>query len=204
VITLKRNIKFLLTSLFLIVTLGLWISSPISAKGQDQNRVQDPTTHDGDVVEADLDSTGNGQGSAGSPRAGLENAIQTLTRVSERFNNPETGEQVRTMTENHTRSQEKINTALSSMRSRSKLLKFVFGANYQNAGEVKAQAAQFRSDAEDLAKFKEELTYASDQEEMQDAIDNLEGEADALETELNQELQGFSLFGWLNRILSGY
>ena len=107
-IILKRNIKFLLTSLFLVITVGLWISSPISAKGQDQNRVQDPTTHDGDAVDANLDGVaGNGQGSTGSMGQGIEEAKQSLTRVSERVNNPEVGEQIRTMTESHVQVQAK-------------------------------------------------------------------------------------------------
>jgi len=205
VIILKRNIKFLLTSLFLVITVGLWISSPISAKGQDQNRVQDPTTHDGDAVDANLDGVaGNGQGSTGSMGQGIEEAKQSLTRVSERVNNPEVGEQIRTMTESHVQVQAKVKTALQNMSARSRSLKFIFGPSYQNAGEVKAQAAQLRADAEELASLKDELTSTSDQEEVQGAMDSLEEEAVALEAQLEQELEGFSLFGWLNRILSGY
>ena len=204
-IILKRNIKFLLTSLFLIITLGLWISSPISAKGQDQDRVQDPATHDGDAVDANLDGTaGNGQGSGGGIGQGIEDATQSLTRVSERTNNPEVGEQIRVMTESHVQVQTKAKTALSNMQARSKALKFFFGASYQNAGEIKAQAAQLRSDAGELANLKDELTSTTDQEEVQGAMDSLEEEAVALEAQLEQELEGFSLFGWLNRILSGY
>ena len=204
-ITLKRNIKFLLISLFFVVTLGLWVSSPIIAKGQDQDRTQDPTTHDGDAIDANLDGTaGNGQGSGGSTRQGIEDATQSLTRVSERVNNPEVGEQIRVMTESHEQIQNKVMTALSSMQARSGLMKFIFGPNYKNAGEIKTQAAQLRNDAVELTSLREELTLAADQEEVQGAIDSLEEEADTLESELDQELQGFSLFGWLNRILSGY
>jgi len=205
VITLKRNIKFLLTSLFLIITLGLWVSSPISAKGQDQDRVQDPATHGGDAVDADMDGVaGNGQGSAGSMGEGIESAKQSLTRVSERVNNPEVGEQLRVMTESHAQVQTKAKTALQNMSARSRSMKFIFGPSYQNAGELKAQAAQLRSDAGELASLKEELTSTTDQTEVQGAMDSLEEEAVALEAQVEQELEGFSLFGWLNRILSGY
>ena len=205
VITLKRNIKLLLTSLFLIAILGLWASSPISAKGQEQNRVQDPTTHEGDAIDANLDGTaGNGQGSGGEMGLGIEAATQNLTRVSERTNDPLIGQQIRTMTESHVQLQTRAKTALQNMNARSRALKFFFGASYQNAGVVKAQAAQLRADAGELASLKDKLTLAADQEEIQAAIDNLETEAVVLENELEQELQGFSLFGWLNRILSGY
>jgi hypothetical protein len=205
VITLKRNIKYLLISLFLVVTLGLWVSSPINAVGQEQQKVQDPTTHAGDAIDANLDGTaGNGQGSGGGTRQGIEVAIQSLERVSVRESNPEIGEQIRTMTESHEQIQNKVMTALSSMKARSGFMKFVFGPNYKNAGEIKAQATQLRNDAVSLTSLREELTLVADQEEVQGAIDSLEEEADALEGELDQELQGFSLFGWLSRILSGY
>jgi hypothetical protein len=206
---LKRNIKFFLMSLFLIVTLGLWVSSPINAVGQ-QQRVQDPEAYDGNADgtgqggAALQDGTGNGQGATGSVRQGIEVAKQSLTRVSERVNNPEIGEQIRTMTESHEQIQNKVMTALSNMQSRSGLMKFIFGPSYQNAGEIKAQAAQLRNDAVELTSLREELTLAADQEEVQGAIDSLEEEADTLENELSQELEGFSLFGWLNHILSGY
>lgn len=208
-ITLKRNIKYLLTSLFLIVTLGLWVSSPINAVGQ-QQRVQDLETHDGDTVgtsqggTALQDGTSSGQGATGGTRQGIEDAKQSLTRISERVNNPEIGEQIRAMTESHEQVQNKVMTALSNMQSRSGLMKFVFGPSYQNAGKIKAQAAQLRADAGELAGLKEELTLLTDQEEVQGAIDSLEEEAGILESELEQELEGFSLFGWLSRILSGY
>lgn len=204
-IILKRNIKLLLTSLFLVVILGLWVSSPISAKGQNQDRAQDPTTHGGDAIDASLDGTaGNGQGSGGNMGQGIEDAKQGLTRVSERVNNPEIGEQIRTMTESHVQVQAKVKTALQNMNARSRALKFIFGPSYKNAGEVKAQAAQLRSDANELAAIKDELTSTTDQAEVQGAMDSLEEEAVALEAQLEQELEGFSLFGWLNRILSGY
>jgi uncharacterized protein Yka (UPF0111/DUF47 family) len=186
----------------------LWASSPINAVGQ--QRVQDPETHDGETTgtgqggAALQDGTGNGQGTTGSTRQGIEDAKQSLTRVSERVNNPEIGEQIRTMTESHEQIQNKVMTALSNMQSRSGLMKFIFGPSYQNAGEIKAQATQLRANAGELAGLKEELTLLADQEEVQGAIDSLEEEAGALESELSHELEGFSLFGWLNRILSGY
>lgn len=191
--------------MFFVLAFGLWVSSPINAVGQEQQRAQDPTTHDGDAIDANLDGTaGNGQGSTGGTRQGIEVAIQSLERVSVRESNPEIGEQIRVMTESHEQIQNKVMTALSSMQSRSGLMKFVFGPNYKNAGEIKVQAAQLRNDAVGLTSLRKELTLVADQEEVQDAIDSLEEEADALESELDQQLQGFSLFGWLSRILSGY
>jgi hypothetical protein len=194
-------------SLFLIVALGVWVSSPINAVGQ--QRVQDPETHDGDVIPAGQggaalqDGTGE-QGSGDGIGLGIEGAAQRLSRVSERLNNPEIGEQIRVMTESHVQVQTKAKTALSNMQSRSKTLRFFFGASYKNAGEIKAQAAQLRADAEELASLRDSLTSVTDQEEVQGAMDSLEEEAVVLENELEQELEGFSLFGWLNRILSGY
>ncbi len=192
-------------SLFLVAALGMWMSSPINAV--EQQRVQDPESHDGDVIPADQGGAtlqdGTGEQDSGEG-VGIENATQRLNRVSERSNNPEIREQIRVMIESHVQVQTKAKTALSNMQARFKTLKFFFGASYKNAGEIKAQAAQLRADAGELASLRDSLTSAADQEEIQGAIDSLEVEAVVLENELEQELEGFSLFGWLNRILSGY
>lgn len=194
-------------SLFLIAALGVWVSFPINAVGQ--QRVQNPETHDGDVIPADqggaaLQNGTEEQGSGESISLGIEDATQRLNKVSERLNNPEIGEQIRVITESHLQIQTKAKTALFNMQVRFKTLKFFFGASYKNAREIKAQVAQLRANAEELAILKNSLTSVADQEEIQGAIDSLEVEAIVLENELEQELEGFSLFGWLNRILSGY
>ena len=100
--------------------------------------------------------------------------------------------------------QAQIQTALQNVNARSRTLKFVFGPNYKSAGEVKKSVAQIRGDIDELTALKDELTSTADQTEIQSAIDELEAEADALEEELAGTLRGFSLFGWLNKILSGY
>lgn len=61
------------------------------------------------------------------------------------------------MTESHVQVQTKAKTALSKMQARSKTLKFFFGASYKNAGEIKAQAAQLRADAGELASLRDNL-----------------------------------------------
>jgi len=83
-------------------------------------------------------------------------------------------------------------------------MRFIFGPDYKNAGEVRSQIAQIQNDIRDLEALKDDLTSTTDQREVQEAIDNLESEAEALQTDLDQKLEGFSLFGWLNRLLSRY
>jgi len=185
VIRMKKKLSVIL------VLLLLFAAPVVNAANQEQQRIQDPESHTSDTQEVTV------------TREKLQSATENLNRVVTRTNNPEVGEQIRTMAENHVRVQERVETALSRIDSRGRFLKFVFGPDYKNAGEVRGQIAEIQGDIEELTAIKDDLTY-TDQQEVQDAIDNLESEAETLTTELDQKLEGFSLFGWLNRLLSRY
>ncbi|MEJ2347836.1 MAG: hypothetical protein P8Y17_01375 [Patescibacteria group bacterium] len=175
----------------ILILLLLFVAPVVSAANQEQQRIQDPETH---TVDGEVAVT----------RQRLQDATDNLNRVVTRVNNPEVGEQIRTMAENHIRVQERVTNAFSRIDARGRVMRFIFGPDYKNAGEVRSQIAQIQNDIRDLEALKDDLTSTTDQREVQEAIDNLESEAEALQTDLDQKLEGFSLFGWLNRLLSRY
>lgn len=157
------------------------------------------------VLPVSVFAQGNQQGQqgqqAGTRNRGIETAIQNLNRVAERNNNPEIGEQVRSMAQNHERVQIRIETALQQMSQRDKAVKFLLGPDYKNAGQVSSDIVGLRNDIRRLEQIKEG-SLPADAEDVQGAIDELEVEADELETRLEEQLSGFSLFGWLSRLLT--
>lgn len=192
----------------------LIVSTPVvvMAQGQGQGqlngvqqRVQDPTTHDGETIvpqgdqldQAGQAGAGNQVGS-GAMGQGIGKATQSLNRVAERTNNPEIGEQVRTMVQSHQQIQTKVQTAVQAMSKRNGVVKFLLGPDYKNAGQVRSNVVDLRNDIDKLERMKADAT-ASDVEDIQTAIDELQIEADTLDAQLEEELSGFSLFGWLAR-----
>jgi len=145
-----------------------------------------------------------GQGTrqqAVSGKKGIGTAIQNLNRVNERNNNPETGEQIRSMVQNHQNVQARTMTALHKMNQRNQTLKFLIGPDYKNAGQVRSDVVGLRNDIRKLEQIKQG-SLPEDVEDIQSAIDELQFEANGLDSQLAEELSGFSLFGWLAKLLA--
>lgn len=148
---------------------------------------------------------GNRQGQSGQQTGtgnkGIETAIQNLNRVAERNNNPEIGEQVRSMVQNHEKVQTRTKIALQTMSQRNKAVKFLLGPDYKNAGQVRSDMVCLRNDIRKLEQIKDD-SLPADTGDVQGAIDELQVEADELETQLTEQLSGFSLFGWLVKLFT--
>jgi len=169
------------------------------ADSQQQDRVQDPATHPEDIVTTSTQA-GQTDQQAGTGNRGIDSSTQGLNRVVSRNNNPETGRQVRSMVENHEKVQVRTKTALQQMENRNQAVKFLVGPDYKNAGQVRADVVGLRNDIGQLEQIKEE-SLAEDVGDIQGAIDELQIEATGLETQLEEQLSGFSLFGWLAKLL---
>lgn len=174
-----------------------------------QQRVQDPTLHEDDETVTPISNqqgqmgqqAGQGTGSqdgsgAGAANRGIGASTQSLNRVAERNNNPEIGEQVRAMVENHQQVQAANQTAIQTMSQRGKVKKFFLGPDYKNAGEVRSNVVGLRNDIDKLKRMQADLDE-EDTEDIQAAINQLEAEANDLDAQLEEQLSGFSLFGWL-------
>ena len=149
---------------------------------------------------------GNQQGQgvqqqAGTGNKGIETAIQNLNRVTERNNIPEVGEQIRSMVQNHERVQTRTKAALQQMSQRNIAVKLLLGPDYKNAGQVRSDVVGLRNDIRKLEQIKEG-SLPADAGDVQGAIDELQVEADELEAQLTEQLSGFSLFGWLAKLLA--
>ena len=151
------------------------------------------------VVFAQREQQGAGQQQVAVNR-GIETAIQNLNRVTERDNNPEVGEQIRSMVQNHEMVQTRTETALHQMSQRNQIVKFLIGPDYKNAGQVRSDMVGLRNDIRRLEQIKEG-SLPADVGDIQGAIDELQIEANGLEVQLIEQLSGFSLFGWLAKLL---
>jgi len=132
---------------------------------------------------------------------GIEMAIQNLTRVTERSNNSEIGEQVRSMIQSHEKIQKRTKEALQQMDQRNQAVKLLIGPNYKNAGQVRSDVVGLRNDIKKLEQIKDK-SLPADSGDIQGAIDELQTEATELESKLAERLSGFSLFGWLAKLFA--
>ncbi|MEN8252955.1 MAG: hypothetical protein ABFQ62_01100 [Patescibacteria group bacterium] len=183
---MKKTIIFSIFSLAIITTPTLALAQGRQQGQQNgtQQRVQDPALYE--------------DGSANFGDQGVGKATQNLNQVAERTNNPEIGEQVRVMIQSHQQIQTKNKTALQNMSKRNRAMKFLIGPDYRNAGQVRSNVVGLRNDVTRLEKMKDDVS-AIDAKDIQVAIDELKTEANNLDTQLEDQLSGFSLFGWLTK-----
>ncbi len=187
------------TAVIAITLLALTIPSFVLAQGAKQG--QNPATHLEDVVVSPQAGQSGQPVGVGNGNGGIESASQNLNRVVNRTNNPETGQQIKTMVENHEKIQLRTKTALQQMDKRNQAVKFLLGPDYKNAGQVRSDVVGLRNDIRQLEQIKDK-SLPVDATDIQGAIDELQTEADGLETQLEEQLSGFSLFGWLAKLLA--
>ncbi len=175
----------------------------------EQQKIQDPTLHkvnDSSSLNSEtkqpksvessteLNTKGNSEEKILIDETNISS--QKLNRIAERVNDPEIGEQIRSMVENNQQLQTRIQTATQAITQRSAFKKFFLGADYKNIGQVRSNLVDLKNNISELEKMKE--NFSSDETEtIQIAIDELQMEVATVEAQLTEEAAGFSLFGWL-------
>lgn len=127
-------------------------------------------------------------------------AFQEMLEIAER--NQGVGERIRNIAQAQNQNHEQIESAMEQVRNRGRLKKFFFGPDYKS---LKAIESSLASHADKLAQLKElalQMIDESEAERLQKQISVMEKIEAELEGEAEQESKGFSLFGWLARLIN--
>ncbi|MFC1710157.1 hypothetical protein ACFL0F_00655 [Patescibacteria group bacterium] len=191
-----KKITLITTILF-----ALLFTSTVQAKNTDDkkpinNKSPIATMAGKTKPEKPMDSTPS---ASASKKA--ENSIRKLERIQERINNPEVGEQIRETTRNQEQVQLNIETKMQEMNARPGYLKFILGPDYKNAGEVRSNIVKLQNQEKQLTRLKDKLPEDTI-EEMEEVLTTVQEEINSYEQKLQESLEGFSLFGWLNKFLA--
>ena len=142
-------------------------------------------------------------GATGNSNKYLGNSINKLQQVEETTKNKEIKSQVSEVIEEEEQSDEVIDDSIKSMEGRPGYLKFIMGPDYKNAGQVRSEVVHLRNQISKLDRIQDRVG-ASESGTIGETIATLQAELTAIETTLYEKLQGFSLFGWLSKLLSGF
>jgi hypothetical protein len=133
-------------------------------------------------------------------RSRIANAVQEMIRVSD--DSETVGEQIRVMAQEQNQEYEEAEVVIENVAKRGGFARFFIGPDY---GEIKKAEQYVEKYNERLQKMGEEVSKVT----AQTLVDSLNAQIKELEqvkTELTSEIEaqkgGFSLFGWLNRLLS--
>jgi len=135
--------------------------------------------------------------------ASLKEVQMHLEKAQEKIKDPKVDQEIEVIKNESSESGELVDQSLQKMASRSAVIKLIAGPDYKNAGQVRSEIMHLENQVRQLTRIEAKLP-AAEQPAMQTAIASLRGELTAIQFRLATALQGFSLFGWVSRFLSGY
>jgi len=133
-------------------------------------------------------------------RSQVANAVQQMLQVAER--NGGIGQQVKTIAQAQIQNQEKLETSLQKVQSRSGFAKFFVGPNYGEINNAQKLLEQNREQIKQLNQLKTQLVNQGDAQTLTQQIQTLEQANLQIENSLQNAQKGFSLFGWMFRLFS--
>lgn len=133
-------------------------------------------------------------------RSQVANAVQAILQIADR--NGGIGQQVRIIAQNQNQNQEILEKNIEKVQSRSGLAKFFIGPNYGEIKNTQNILEQNREKIRQLNQIRIQLSNESDQQQLTEQIRILEQTNQEIEALLAGAQKGFSLFGWLNKIIS--
>jgi len=123
----------------------------------------------------------------------LENTIRNTERLQERLldtNNEDVEAEVEDIKDEQVDADTEID-------------KFIMGPDYKNAGQVRSQIVQLRNQIEKLTRLKDKLS-TTNVATIDETIASLNSDLYDIELKLSEQLKGFSLLGWLSKLLANF
>lgn len=167
---------------------------------QNQNRVENQG-EDNQVQNQEREGTQTQEESkfaaSEERRIQVSNAVQEILQVAERSGG--IGQQVKIIAQTQNQNQEKLETSLQKIQSRSGFVKFLAGVNYGEINNAKKILAENHQQIQQLNEIKTRLTNDGDQQNLFQQIQIIEKANLQVENSLDASRSGFSLFGWFFR-----
>ena len=161
---------------------------------QEQNAVQ---TQDNTSSKT---NQGKGKSTSEQRRSEVADAVQAMLQVADR--NGGIGQQVKVIAQNQNQNQIKLEKNVEKIQDRGRFAKFFIGPNYREIKNAQKTLEQNREQIRQMNQLRTQLSNESDQQQLAEQIKVLEQANQEIETLLTDAQGGFSLFGWLNKLVS--
>ncbi len=133
-------------------------------------------------------------------RSQVANAVQEILQVADR--NGGIGQQVRIIAQNQNQNQIELEKNVEQIQNRGAIAKFFIGPDYGGIANTQKLLEQTREQIRQLNQIMTQLSNKGDQQQLTEQIQVLERANQEIENIISDAQKGFSLFGWLNKILS--
>ncbi|MDD5490041.1 MAG: hypothetical protein PHP25_05190 [Candidatus Moranbacteria bacterium] len=164
---------------------------------QEQNAVETQDSVSGKANQGKSNSSTN---PSVQNKSQVANAVQAMLQIADR--NGGIGQQVRVIAQTQTQNQTKLEANVEKIQSRGGIVKFFVGPNYGAIKDAQMTLEQNREQIRQLNQIRTQLSNEGDQTQLTQQISVLEQANQEIETLLAASQSGFSLFGWLNKLVS--
>lgn len=185
--------------------LFLFIPSLVSAQGgQNQNRVQDPTTNEASVTPQDYQIQVQNQ--IQTKNQGEGQMLMVATQQMQQLMNMEglsedMGDKVRLLAQEQFQAQNQIQTQLDKFETRSSLMKKLFGSDYSAIKNLKQQVEQNQLRIQELTQLQTEVANQAEESQLQEAVQSLVDQNTALQQKIQSEEEAGGIFGWIVKLI---
>lgn len=135
-----------------------------------------------------------------SRQSRVANTVQEMEKIATR--NQGIGDQIRTIAQNQNRIQEEAEIALQTAQNRGGFSKFLIGPNYGQLKDVEERLENHNENLAELKELKDQIQDSGDVVLLDQQINTMEEIKTELEAAVSENQRGFSLFGWLNKLIT--
>ncbi len=175
---------------------------------QEQNTVQPQNNANGKSNNEKASSNqGNEEKFSGSnvlskqKQSEVAGAVQEMLQLAE--GKPDNlGERIRTIAQNQKQNQIKLEQKVEKIQARSKLAKLFIGPNYKAINKAQEILEQNDRQIQELSQTLGQSLDESEQKQLAKEIKILEENNSELNSFLKNAQEGFSFFGWFNKLIS--
>jgi len=175
-------------------------SSQIQANEQNAVQTQDSAAKGNVQDKANQGNSASSANLSTQKRSQVANAVQAMLQIADR--NGGIGQQVRTIAQNQNQNQTKLEQNIANIQSRGGFAKFFVGPKYGEIKDAQKTLEQNKEQIRQLNQIRTQLSNQGDQQQLAEQIKALEQADQEIEILLANAQSGFSLFGWLNKLVS--
>lgn len=194
---------------YILFMLGALLAFPalVNAQGiQQQNRVQDPATHETTTSSAQGNQIQNQNQYAVQNQGEETQLMNSYQQMQQLMDMDGLGEETRsrlgTFAQAHLQAQSQIQQEINKLNSRSRALRLFAGTDFAAVKNLKTQLEQNRLRIQQIENLQNQLANEGELTMLQETIQALNQESTALQERITAEEQQKSLFGWLFRLFA--
>jgi hypothetical protein len=196
---------------------------------QDQDRIQDPTTHEdatvdpqGNQVQNQIKTQNSGedsqlnvntqeslkvnedsQGRSDTARQHMSNVAQKVEELlSDEQIQGGIGQRVKVIAQQQKQAQGEITGQLNKLESRQGIMKKLFGADQKAIKNLKQQMEQNQLRIQELQEMQNQVANQAEEAQIQELVQALVEQNTVLEDQIQAEEQVGSIFGWLLKLFN--